>query len=107
MLLQSIGGQYYSAHLRFFRQLCTAAKVDEVSKLARKVLDEGKCVVIGLQSTGKSRVCKVQASYVCAWSCTSLLSALPCLLIAFLSAQLVLHAASTNGIGDVQFVKGS
>lgn len=52
-LLQSIAGQYYSAHLRFFRQLCTAAKVDEVSKLARKMLDEGKCVVVGLQSTGK------------------------------------------------------
>ena len=43
---------YYSAQLRFFRQLCTAAKLDEVSKLAKKTLTEGKCVVIGLQTTG-------------------------------------------------------
>ncbi len=51
--MQLISGQYYSAQLRFFRQLCTAAKVDTVSKLAQKMLDEGKCVVIGLQSTGE------------------------------------------------------
>lgn len=50
--MQTIGGMYYSAHLRFFRQLCTAAKVDKVSQLAKGILDEGKCVVIGLQSTG-------------------------------------------------------
>ena len=56
-VLQSIAGQYYSAHLRFFRQLCTAAKVDKVSMLAREVLDQGKCVVIGLQSTGKLLLC--------------------------------------------------
>ena len=59
--LQSIGGQYYSAHLRFFRQLCTAAKVDKVSELARGVLNDGKCVVVGLQSTGKS-CCAFSAS---------------------------------------------
>lgn len=52
-IVQLISGQYYSAQLRFFRQLCTAAKVDTVSKLAQKMLDEGKCVVIGLQSTGE------------------------------------------------------
>ena len=51
--MQLISGQYYSAQLRFFRQLCTAAKVDTVSKLAQKMLGEGKCVVIGLQSTGE------------------------------------------------------
>ena len=53
--MQAISGQYYSAQLRFFRQLCTAAKVDTVSNLARKMLEEGKCVVIGLQSTGNGR----------------------------------------------------
>ncbi len=53
LCMQLISGQYYSAQLRFFRQLCTAAKVDTVSKLAQKMLDEGKCVVIGLQSTGE------------------------------------------------------
>lgn len=51
--MQIISGQYYSAQLRFFRQLCTAAKVDTVSNLAKKMLDEGKCVVVGLQSTGE------------------------------------------------------
>ncbi len=52
--MQFILGQYYSAQLRFFRQLCTAAKVDKVSDLAKEMLDEGKCVVVGLQSTGQS-----------------------------------------------------
>lgn len=51
--MQIILGQYYSAQLRFFRQLCTAAKMDTVSNLAKKMLDEGKCVVVGLQSTGE------------------------------------------------------
>lgn len=64
-VLQSIAGQYYSAHLRFFRQLCTAAKVDKVSMLAREVLDQGKCVVIGLQSTGKLLLCSVWHQFAC------------------------------------------
>ena len=51
-MVQSVSGQYYSAHLRFFRQLCTAAKVDKVSQLAQQALAEGHCIVIGLQSTG-------------------------------------------------------
>ena len=50
--VQSILGQFYSGQLRFFRQLCTAAKVETVSQLAHKTLAEGKCIVIGLQSTG-------------------------------------------------------
>ena len=41
-----------AAHLRFFRQLCTSAKVAEVARLALEALQEGYCVVIGLQSTG-------------------------------------------------------
>ena len=43
------------AHLRFFRQLCTSAKVAEVARLALEALKEGHCVVIGLQSTGEAR----------------------------------------------------
>ena len=43
------------AHLRFFRQLCTSAKVHEVARLALEALKEGHCVVIGLQSTGELR----------------------------------------------------
>lgn len=38
--------------MRFFRQLCTAAKVDEVVALTKEALAGGQCVVIGLQSTG-------------------------------------------------------
>ena len=41
-----------AAHLRFFRQLCTSAKVAEVARLALEALKKGHCVVIGLQSTG-------------------------------------------------------
>ena len=40
---------------RFFKYLCIAAKVPEVIRLANKGLEDGKCVVIGLQSTGEAR----------------------------------------------------
>ena len=40
---------------RFFKYLCIAAKVAEVVRLAKKGLSEGRCVVIGLQSTGEAR----------------------------------------------------
>ena len=66
--MQTIGGTYYSAHLRFFRQLCTAAKVDKVSQLAREILDEGKCVVIGLQSTGVFSDAKCGMQIACAFT---------------------------------------
>eukprot|EP00198_Chlamydomonas_reinhardtii_P003137 XP_001692473.1 predicted protein [Chlamydomonas reinhardtii] len=55
-------GQFYGAQLRFFKQLCTAGKVDEVERLAKEALARGQCVVIGLQSTGESRT----AAYVAA-----------------------------------------
>lgn len=42
----------FGAQLRFFRQLCTAAKVPHIIALTRRALAEGHCVVIGLQSTG-------------------------------------------------------
>ena len=71
--MQLISGQYYSAQLRFFRQLCTAAKVDTVSKLAQKMLGEGKCVVIGLQSTGEfCAVCScLHLPCSWCWSCVT------------------------------------
>jgi len=40
---------------RFFKYLCIAAKVPEAIKLAQQALSDGKCVVIGLQSTGEAR----------------------------------------------------
>ncbi|GMH45404.1 hypothetical protein BSKO_13361 [Bryopsis sp. KO-2023] len=48
--------QFWSAHQRFFRQMCIAVKVDETVKCAEEALSEGKCVVIGLQSTGEMRL---------------------------------------------------
>ena len=45
--------QYWGGHMRFFRQLCTAAKVPAIEELAKQELAKGNCVVIGLQSTGQ------------------------------------------------------
>lgn len=44
----------YAANLRFFRQMCTAAKVKETVGQAKEAIAAGHCVVIGLQSTGES-----------------------------------------------------
>ena len=46
--------QFWGGHMRFFRQLCTAAKVPSIVELAKQELDKGNCVVIGLQSTGEA-----------------------------------------------------
>ncbi|GBG27653.1 Protein strawberry notch-like 1 [Hondaea fermentalgiana] len=47
---------FWSAHQRFFKQLCVAFKVPDVVRLARGALADGHCVVIGLQSTGEAAV---------------------------------------------------
>lgn len=52
---KSMWGQFWSAHQRFFKYLCIASKVRRVVQLAREEVDNGKCVVIGLQSTGEAR----------------------------------------------------
>ncbi|XP_071480691.1 protein strawberry notch homolog 1-like [Diadema antillarum] len=54
-MFKSMWGQFWSAHQRFFKYLCIAAKVKHVVKLARESVKNGKCVVIGLQSTGEAR----------------------------------------------------
>lgn len=46
---------YWAAHQKFFHYLCIGIKVPIVIKLAKKALADGKCVVIGLQSTGESK----------------------------------------------------
>ncbi|CAM6105098.1 unnamed protein product [Calypogeia fissa] len=46
---------YWASHQRFFRHLCMSAKVPAAVRLAKEALTEGKCVVIGLQSTGEAR----------------------------------------------------
>jgi len=45
---------YWSAHQRFFKQLCISIKVPKIAAQAKAALDAGKCVVIGLQTTGES-----------------------------------------------------
>ncbi|XP_029300420.1 LOW QUALITY PROTEIN: protein strawberry notch homolog 1 [Cottoperca gobio] len=52
---KSMWGQFWSAHQRFFKYLCIASKVRRVVQLARQEVQNGKCVVIGLQSTGEAR----------------------------------------------------
>ena len=47
--------RFWSAHQRFFRNLCTASKVDKAIELANKAVKDGYCCVIGLQSTGEAR----------------------------------------------------
>ncbi|EDW17151.2 uncharacterized protein Dmoj_GI16658, isoform A [Drosophila mojavensis] len=47
--------QFWSAHQRFFKNLCIASKVNHVVKMVRDAARQGKAVVIGLQSTGESR----------------------------------------------------
>ena len=48
-------GQFWSAHQRFFKYLCIAAKVKHAVNVAKEAVKCGKCVVIGLQSTGEAR----------------------------------------------------
>uniref|UniRef100_T1HTA4 Uncharacterized protein n=1 Tax=Rhodnius prolixus TaxID=13249 RepID=T1HTA4_RHOPR len=50
-----IWGQFWSAHQRFFRYMCISAKVADAVLIAREAIKCGKCVVIGLQSTGEAR----------------------------------------------------
>ena len=46
---------FWSAHQRFFKYLCIAVKVKHAVKVAEEAVESGKCVVIGLQSTGEAR----------------------------------------------------
>ncbi|XP_053437426.1 protein strawberry notch homolog 2 isoform X4 [Nycticebus coucang] len=56
---KSLWGQFWSAHQRFFKYLCIAAKVHRLVELALEELAQDKCVVIGLQSTGEARTREV------------------------------------------------
>lgn len=50
---------FWAAHQRFFRHMCMAAKVPAVVRMAIEALEQDKCVVIGLQSTGEARTAEV------------------------------------------------
>lgn len=54
---------YWASHQRFFRHMCMAAKVPAAVRLAKEALAEGKCVVIGLQSTGEARTEEAVTKY--------------------------------------------
>ncbi|XP_015155465.1 protein strawberry notch homolog 2 isoform X1 [Gallus gallus] len=56
---KSLWGQFWSAHQRFFKYLCIAAKVRRLVELAKEELAKDKCIVIGLQSTGEARTREV------------------------------------------------
>ena len=45
---------YWSAHQRFFKELCICAKIDEVARQAKEYLNQNCSIVIGLQATGES-----------------------------------------------------
>ncbi|CAM9481207.1 unnamed protein product, partial [Phaeothamnion confervicola] len=51
---QVIITQFWAAHQRFFKSMCIALKVPAAVRLAKAALEEGKCVVLGLQSTGEA-----------------------------------------------------
>ncbi|KAK2722406.1 hypothetical protein QYM36_002818 [Artemia franciscana] len=52
---KNIWSQFWSAHQRFFKYMCMASKVGHTVRIAREAVKNGKCVVIGLQSTGEAR----------------------------------------------------
>lgn len=52
---KTMWGQFWSAHQRFFKYLCIASKVNHAVVVAREAVKCGKCVVIGLQSTGEAK----------------------------------------------------
>ncbi|ALC44054.1 sno [Drosophila busckii] len=57
--------QFWSAHQRFFKNLCIASKVRHVVRMVRAAARESKAVVIGLQSTGESRTLEHLELYQC------------------------------------------
>jgi hypothetical protein len=55
--------QYWSAHQRFFKQMCVAAKISFIVKDSKRAIDAGHCVVIGLQTTGEAAMDKARKAY--------------------------------------------
>ncbi|KAK7243900.1 hypothetical protein RIF29_38713 [Crotalaria pallida] len=54
---------YWASHQRFFRHMCMSAKVPATVRLVKQALEEDKCAVIGLQSTGEARTEEAVAKY--------------------------------------------
>ncbi|CAD5113144.1 DgyrCDS2335 [Dimorphilus gyrociliatus] len=51
---KTINASFWSAHQRFFKQMCMAIKLPIVLEETKKALVSDSCVVIGLQSTGEA-----------------------------------------------------
>ena len=51
---QTWRGLMMGAHQRFFGQMLMAAKVEETVRISQEAVEEGKCVVIGIQNTGEA-----------------------------------------------------
>uniref|UniRef100_A0A7S3VIP5 Strawberry notch AAA domain-containing protein n=1 Tax=Dunaliella tertiolecta TaxID=3047 RepID=A0A7S3VIP5_DUNTE len=49
-------GLFWAAHQRFYKGLLIAAKVNPCVKLCKQALQDGMCVVIGMQSTGEANM---------------------------------------------------
>ena len=54
--------QYWSAHQRFFKQLCVCAKVPALIQRVKKALREGYAPIIGPQSTGEAALDRAVAA---------------------------------------------
>ena len=65
---KTMWGQFWSSHQRFFKYLCIASKVHHVCRVASDVIKMGKCVVIGLQSTGNVILPQIESAYKCTYS---------------------------------------
>jgi hypothetical protein len=52
---KTMWSQFWGSHMRFFKYLCIASKVQHAVSVAREAIKYGKCVVVGLQSTGEAR----------------------------------------------------
>eukprot|EP01084_Bolivina_argentea_P154206 268834_1 len=62
LTFKNMNMQFWSAHLRFFRSLCTLLKIPACLREAKNALAAGHCVVIGLQGTGEANLKNVMMS---------------------------------------------
>eukprot|EP00873_Tetraselmis_striata_P036348 jgi/Tetstr1/456612/TSEL_043315.t1 len=51
---RALKANFWGAHMRFFRQMLIAAKVPELCRRVNQAMQDNKCCVIGLQSTGEA-----------------------------------------------------
>ena len=50
-----LNSAYWSAHQRFFKEMCQSTKTEKLVQIAKKAVEEDNmCVVIGLQTTGEA-----------------------------------------------------